>query len=73
MFGINAPESDRVNFRMRVTCSPVHIKDLAKDATDEETGDDLLQFFIGPIPGVTEYTYQYNMHTIRDAVGYYLT
>jgi hypothetical protein len=71
MFGINAPDRDRVSFRMKVTCSPVHAKDLAKDS--RTAGIDYLDFYFGPIPGVTPYTYRYVVHAQYDAVGYYLT
>jgi len=70
MFGINAPQHDRVNLRKFVTCSPIHIKDLAKEYNN--TNNDFLQFYLGEVVGVSDYTYFYNVHTPLDSVGYHL-
>jgi hypothetical protein len=71
MFGINAPKSDRVSFRMKVTCSPVAVRDMVKNFTYEATGDEYFRYYLGPTR-VTEYTYQYGLHTALDLVGYSL-
>ena len=72
MFGINAPRRDRINFRKRVTCSPIHVRDLAESYNDTQTGEEYLRLYLGPIPGIWNYTYQYNVRTERIGIGYSL-
>jgi hypothetical protein len=73
VFGINAPKQNRLQIRRRATCSPIHARDYVNLTTDASLGVPIWQFFLGPIAGVSDWTYQYNTHTRADIVGYQIT
>lgn len=76
--GIDARKRDRVQYRKVTTCSPIHTKNyvvITNDTNPQHVayGDVLINFMFGGISGTTNYTYQYNMHSHVDQVGYELT
>ncbi|KAL8824813.1 MAG: hypothetical protein Q9170_008033 [Blastenia crenularia] len=77
-FGMNAPKADRVQYRKLTTCAPIHAKDHAEvfNNTNPEAiayGDTLINYLFGPVSEVSNYTYQYNIHSLVDNNGYLLT
>nr|RBQ94700.1 hypothetical protein FVER53263_07735 [Fusarium verticillioides] len=58
MLGINAKFEDRVSIQLSLTCSPVHTDDLVQEIQNEDGA--FMEFFLGPIFGLTDYTYRYN-------------
>ncbi|KAF5700350.1 hypothetical protein FMUND_14363 [Fusarium mundagurra] len=58
MLGINAKFEDRVSIQLSLTCSPVHTDDLIQETRNEDGA--FMEFFLGPIFGLTDYTYRYN-------------
>ncbi|KAM0796423.1 hypothetical protein BDR22DRAFT_976173 [Usnea florida] len=77
--GINAPKSQRVQYRKVSTCSPIHTKGYATElndtnSSDSDYGDLLLNYNYGPLPGVSaNYTYQYHVRDSDFGNGYSLT
>ena len=76
--GINAAKSERVQYRKVTTCSPIHTKGYVTNITDTDPnavayGDSLELYWYGEIPGITNYTFQYNTHSLVDNNGYFLT
>jgi hypothetical protein len=71
--GINAPKNDRILFRRSSTCSPINVTAYEKpgNVTDED-GFTTWRYFLGPMKGVTDYTYLYNTHKALDSVDYQL-
>lgn len=77
VLGINAPPKDRVNYRKVTTCSPISMKAHYTlwndtDPTHIAFRDQFVRFWLGEIDGVTNYTMQYNMHSLADSIGYSL-
>ncbi|CVL11177.1 hypothetical protein FPRO06_10011 [Fusarium proliferatum] len=58
MLGINAKFEDRVSIQLSLTCSPVHTEDLVRESQNEDGA--FMKFFLGPLHGLTDYTYRYN-------------
>ena len=80
VLGINAPNSDRVQYRKVTTCSPLHAKGFATvlndtNSSDATYGDTLIQYNYGQVTGSdgTNYTYQYDSHGLFESRGYALT
>lgn len=79
--GINAPKSDRVEYRKVTTCSPLHAKGYATvlndtNSNDGTYGDTLIQYGYGNISGFSgaaNYSYQYDLHGLSETRGYTLT
>lgn len=76
--GINAPMSERIQYRKVTTCSPIHTKGYATTLNDTSSsdlayGDTLQQFAYGPVLGVSNYTYQYDTHNLVGSNSYSLT
>lgn len=76
--GVNAPKSERVQYRKVSTCSPILTKGYTTglndtNPTDTDYGDLLLQYNYGSVAGVSNYTYQYDVHNSLLSNGYSLT
>ena len=76
--GINAAQSDRIQYRKVTTCSPVHTRGYVTTFNDTNPthlayGDLILEYNYGPIPNVSNYTYFYNTHSVTDIEDYILT
>ena len=73
--GINAAPQDRLLFRKATTCAPLMAKKLAKlvNETDEFGQKHThIQLYFGPINGVLNYTYEYDLATGGAGSGYNL-
>lgn len=72
--GINAPKRDRLLFRRSSTCSPINSQEYAQvnNLTDSD-GFVILNYFLGPIEEISNFTYQYNTHTADDPITYQIT
>ena len=81
--GINGPKQDRVQYRKVTTCSPIQTKGYGTAVNDTRGdsptfGDMLIQYLYGNI-GIsgdaefTNYSYQYNTHSLGDEDSYRLT
>ncbi|RFN51402.1 hypothetical protein FIE12Z_4329 [Fusarium flagelliforme] len=58
MLGINAKFEDRVSIQLSLTCSPVYTDDLVQETGSANSPS--VKFFLGPMQGLTDYTYKYN-------------
>ena len=71
MLGINGKEQDRINVQIRVTCSPVHVKDISQLVNIGSYT--FLKLYLGPtLNNENNYTYLYNLATDKTGVGYLL-
>lgn len=71
MLGVNAKPEDRIGIQMSLTCSPVRVKDLERRTQGEN--NILIDFLLGPIRTVYNYTYRYNTAAANNTgVGYLL-
>lgn len=75
--GINAAKSERVQYCKVTTYSPIHTKGYATNITDTDPnalayGDSLELYWYGEIARITNYTFQYNTHSLADKNGYIL-
>ena len=75
--GINAPRSDRVEYRKVTTCSPIHSigHTVIFNETNTELvryGDTLVNYMFGEVSGIQPYTFQYNLHALVENYGYVL-
>ncbi|ENH68037.1 hypothetical protein FOC1_g10001734 [Fusarium oxysporum f. sp. cubense race 1] len=69
MLGINAKFEDRVSIQLSLTCSPVHTDDLVQETRNEAGA--FMEFFLGPIHDMTNYTYRYNKAIAnKTGIGY---
>ena len=80
MLGINAPPNQRITYRKMTTCSPINNEGYMKlynntgvDPDAMSYGDQLQRYYFGKMPGVTDYTYEYNIHGLVNYAGYMLT
>lgn len=76
--GINAPKSERIQYRKVTTCSPIHTRGYAtifNDTNPEDlaNGDTFQRFFYGPVPQISNYTYEYDTHNLVGSNSYQLT
>ena len=76
--GINAAQSDRIQYRKVTSCSPIHTRGYVTtfndtDPTHVAYGDLLYQYNYGPIVNVSNFTYQYDTHSVTDIDDYILT
>ncbi|KAL8819482.1 MAG: hypothetical protein Q9223_002094 [Gallowayella weberi] len=74
--GINAPSSDRVQYRKITTCSPIHFSAYVVEVnnTNQKTnGYRRFNIMLGEVFDITNYTLQYNLHTLADGIGYALS
>lgn len=76
--GMNAPKSDRIQYRKVTTCSPIQTPGFTTmmnvtDPNDPAYGDLLQQFAYGELSGVSNYTFTYNTHSVIDNWPYSLT
>ncbi len=71
--GINAAPSDRLLLRQTVTCSPIRIHDYIEIVSTDDPNFPFWEINLGPVPGVSNYTYRYATHTVSDVVGYQIT
>ncbi|KAK5103630.1 hypothetical protein LTS08_003048 [Lithohypha guttulata] len=84
--GINSAPRGRIQFEKTTTCAPMRTRAFATqvNVTEENSdtengipGDYIYKFWLGQMVGdsgtnVTNYTYQYNLHTAMDNIGYTL-
>ena len=75
--GMNAPKKDRVQIRKVTTCSPIYTAGYSQEVNltspnEPNGGVTLLNLYYGEIPGVANYTLQYNEYTIYVDVVYVL-
>ena len=80
VLGINAPPQDRVTYRKVTTCSVLRTANYSSMYNNTNVsrsaityGDTYEQYGFGPIVNVTNYTYEYNLHTREDTNSYTLT
>jgi hypothetical protein len=71
--GVNSPSHERVTYRKATTCAPLQTTAYAQqingsDVLTEVPEDTLLPYFYGRFG--TNWTYEYNEHTIIDGIGY---
>ncbi|CAD6580761.1 MAG: hypothetical protein ASARMPRED_000319 [Alectoria sarmentosa] len=76
--GINAPKSERVQYRKVTTCSPIHTEAYARlfndtNPTEPASGDTLEQFDYGPFTPRVNHTYEYDTHNLLGSNSYSLT
>ena len=76
--GINAAQSDRIQYRKVTTCSPIHTRGYVTTFNDTDPthlayGDILLQYNYGPVVNVSNFTYFYDTHSVTDIEDYILT
>ena len=76
--GINAAQSDRIQYRKVTSCSPIHTKGYVTTFNDTNPndlayGNLFLDYNYGPILGVSNFTYEYNTHSVADIDDYILT
>lgn len=74
--GINAPQTDRVQYRKVSTCSPLRLNPYHAlwndtDPTHIAYRDTFDRYFLGTISGYN-FTYEYNRHGIVENIGYSL-
>ena len=74
ILGINAKESQRVSVRKLATCAPLHMAPygVIVNQTFGPYEDEWAQVYAGPILDVSNYTYEYNQHTVVTGAGYAL-
>jgi hypothetical protein len=78
--GINAIAENRILYRRITTCAPVHTApfvEIVNTTVDvPQYGSNIPQllenYYMGPYPGLQNFTYQYNVYTTIDNVGYTL-
>jgi len=71
MLGINAKVEDRISLQLNLTCSPVYVKDLR--TTTQTDGTVLVDYFLGPIRNISQFTYRYNTAAANNTgIGYNL-
>ena len=77
--GINAPTSQRLQYRKVSTCAPLHVLKYAKAVNGSVRNggmdsDTIIQLFYGSLQltelGLQNWTHSWNMHTSLDDVGY---
>lgn len=69
--GINTAKSNRLLFRRSSTCSPINITTYAQqNNSTDAAGFVIYTYFLGPVDGVSNFTYQYNTHIADDSVTY---
>ena len=73
-FGINAAPANRVTYRKVSTCAVLNGTGFAKveNITQGDEIEHIIRVSLGPIIDVSNFTYQYNIHTASDNVGYQL-
>ena len=76
--GINAPKSDRIQYRKVTTCSPLNAKEHVRvyndtDPQDGAFGDTLVDYEFGEVLGAYNSTFVYNLHSSVSNSGYLLT
>ncbi len=77
--GINAPSSGRIDLEMTTTCAPLQRRPFARSLNSSDPDfygrpdDTIVEYYYGPIPGVSNYTTAYNDHATYDNIGYSLT
>lgn len=78
ILGINAPVDARVTFRKITTCSPIKIGKRFEvvNITNKKSavyGDQFVHYFLGEVPGISNYTFSYDLHNIHSDFGYDLS
>ena len=76
--GINAAQSDRIQYRKVTSCSPIHTRGYVTTFNDTDPnhlayGNLFLEYNYGPILNVSNFTYRYNTHSVADIDDYILT
>ena len=76
--GINAVQSDRIQYRKVTSCSPIHTRGYVTTFNDTDPthlayGDLLLKYNYGPIVNISNFTYLYDTHSVTDIENYVLT
>ena len=76
--GINAAQSDWIQYRKVTSCSPIHTKGYVTtfndtDPNDLTYGNLFFDYNYGPILNISNYTYEYNTHSVADIDDYILT
>lgn len=71
--GINAAQVNRLLVRNTVTCSPIRVHDYIEIVATEDPNFPFWDFYMGPVLGISNYTYRYPTHTVSDIVGYQIT
>lgn len=72
VLGLNAKDSERVTVRKVSTCAPLHVSPYG-NLSNQTLGpyvDEFIQIYIGPIQGSTNWTYEYNKHSLYINIGY---
>ena len=86
-FGINAPKSERIQYRKVATCAPINRKSLGdqslsrmvpfesqNDTSNGHVGDSIAEYFYGPVLGSgSNATFTYNNDLTYDGAGYMLS
>lgn len=76
--GINAAQSNRIQYRKVTTCSPIHTRGYVTafndtDPTHLAYRNILLQYNYGPVVNISNFTYSYDTHSVTDIDDYILT
>ena len=76
--GINAAQSDRIQYRKVTSCSPLHTRGYVTTYNDTNPdhlsyGNLLVDFNYGPTSNDSNYTYEYNTHSLAIIDDYILT
>ncbi len=76
--GINAAQSDRIQYRKVTSCSPIHTRGYVTTFNDTNPneiayGNLFYEYLYGPILNVSNYTYRYNTHSLTDVEDYILS
>ena len=76
--GINAPDSDRIQYRKVTTCTPLKAEEHVRvyndtNPEDGAFGSTFIDFEFGEVVGVDNSTFLYNIHSAASNNGYVLT
>ena len=76
--GINAPNSDSIQYRNVTTCTPLKAKNYARvyndtNPEDGAFGDTLVDYEFGEVIGISNTAFLYNLHSFVSKNGYVLT
>lgn len=72
--GINAKLKNRVQVRLVNTCAVINTTGLVRSLPDPTTDGEsnFLEFYLGSVPTVSNYTYRYSTHTVHALIPYTL-
>lgn len=75
ILGLIAPVSERITVRKATSCAPIHYSKYStfqNMSIGDGSYDPFLLLSVGPVVGVSDYTYAYNTHWIPAGMGYSL-